>query len=143
MRNRQNVSPPSGTQGLESWPAHCHLKAPVQLDAAKHRPDRDRLERSQQSEVPEPLGKASPAEEADESSSARVAWLRDSAGCGEGHNWRQGFQQSKQAEEEVARESCGGTALLRQEGPADPWIPWPLYKAPLCTGLKSRLRVAF
>lgn len=112
----------------------------MQLGAPEHRRAKDRLEGSRQSEVPEPLGKASPAEEADESSSARVAWLKDSTGCGEGHNWRQGFQQSKHAEEGVARESCGGTALLR---PGGPWIPWPLYKAPLCTGLKRRLHVAF
>lgn len=85
----------------------------MQLDAPEHRPDGDRLKGSQQSEVPEPLGKASPAEEADESGSARVAWLKDSAGCGEGQNWRQGFQQSKQAEEGVARESCGGDSTAQ------------------------------
>lgn len=146
-RNRENVLPPTPSPFRYIRPRELASPLPppglVQLDAPEHRPDGDRLKGSQQSEVPEPLGKASPAEEADESGSARVAWLKDSAGCGEGHNWRQGFQQSKQAEEGVARESCGGTALLRQERPGDPWLPWPLYKAPLCTDLKRRLRVAF
>lgn len=128
------VSPPLYTQGLEGWPAHCHLQASVQLDAPEHRGARDKLEGSQRSEVPESLRKASPAEEADESSCERVAWLKHSTGCGKGHNCRQGFQQSKQAEEGVARESCGGIVLCGQEGPGHLQTPWPLHKAPLPTG---------
>lgn len=65
----------------------------MQLDILEHGSRGDKLE-GIQSEVPEPLGRAGSAEEGDESSSMCVAWLKDSAGCGEGHdNWRQGFQQ--------------------------------------------------
>lgn len=59
--------------------------------------------------------KADPAEKGDESSSMCVAWLKDNAGCGGGHDkWRQGFQQCKQAREGDGCGLHGEATLLRQ-----------------------------
>lgn len=64
-----------------------------------------------------PWERAGPADKGDESSSMCVAWLKDSAGCGGGHdNLRQGFQQCKQAEEGDGCKFHGGASLLRQRG---------------------------
>lgn len=58
----------------------------MQLNLLKHGSDGDKLEEIQRSEVPEPLGKASLAEEEDKRSSMCLAWLNNNTGCGGAHD---------------------------------------------------------
>lgn len=56
-----------------------------------------------------PWERAGPAEEGDESSSMCVAWLKDSAGCGGGHDkWRRDSSSANKPEREMAGSSTVG-----------------------------------